>query len=584
MTADSDTRPPQSRPGRAAPRPNAVVDCGWGRLIFANTFEGSGTVAEMLRAEGPDKRDIAFYVAEPQVALAAAPQEVFLDPSVTFRLSFATYRPARQRRQVFSVRRLVSRQDAEAVNRIYAERGMVQVPPDFFWSVRDGRTVSVLVAEDSATGQILGAVMGVDHAEAFADPDRGSSLWCLATATTAPHAGLGEALVRRLAEHYQARGAGYMDLSVLHDNAQAIALYEKIGFRRVPVFALKRKNQINEQLFVGGADDSALNPYAGIIVREARRRGIGVDILDAAGGLVRLSYGGRSVRCRESLSDFTTAVSAAICDDKALTRRFVEAAGVTVPAQCDATDDGAVAEFLARHGKVVVKPARGEQGRGVAVGLTTLDEVRAAIGTARTISAEVVVEQHFDGMDLRLVVIDFRVVACAIRRPARIVGDGVTTARALIEAQSRRRAAATGGESRIPVDAETERCLRLAGLGLDDIPAKGEAIEVRKTANLHTGGTIEDVTAETHPALIDAAIRAARAIDIPVTGIDLMVTSPREAAYVFIEANERPGLANHEPQPTAERFVDLLFPLSIPAAVRQLTATARAQGETAPNA
>jgi hypothetical protein len=29
---------------------------------------------------------------------------------------------------------------------------------------------------------------------------------------------------------------------------------------------------------------------------------------------------------------------------------------------------------------------------------------------------------------------------------------------------------------------------------------------------------------------------------------------------VFIEANERPGLANHEPQPTAERFVDLLFP------------------------
>jgi len=30
--------------------------------------------------------------------------------------------------------------------------------------------------------------------------------------------------------------------------------------------------------------------------------------------------------------------------------------------------------------------------------------------------------------------------------------------------------------------------------------------------------------------------------------------------YVFIEANERPGLANHEPQPVVERFVDLLFP------------------------
>ena len=29
---------------------------------------------------------------------------------------------------------------------------------------------------------------------------------------------------------------------------------------------------------------------------------------------------------------------------------------------------------------------------------------------------------------------------------------------------------------------------------------------------------------------------------------------------MLLEANERPGLANHEPQPTAERFIDLLFP------------------------
>ncbi|MCW3045035.1 MAG: Glutathione synthase, partial [Actinobacteria bacterium] len=30
--------------------------------------------------------------------------------------------------------------------------------------------------------------------------------------------------------------------------------------------------------------------------------------------------------------------------------------------------------------------------------------------------------------------------------------------------------------------------------------------------------------------------------------------------HVVIEANEQPGLANHEPRPTAARFVDLLFP------------------------
>ena len=51
-------------------------------------------------------------------------------------------------------------------------------------------------------------------------------------------------------------------------------------------------------------------------------------------------------------------------------------------------------------------------------------------------------------------------------------------------------------------------------------------------------------------------------------GIDLMVASPHRPDYHFIEANERPGLANHEPQPVAERFLDLLFPLSIPQAAR----------------
>lgn len=82
----------------------------------------------------------------------------------------------------------------------------------------------------------------------------------------------------------------------------------------------------------------------------------------------------------------------------------------------------------------------------------------------------------------------------------------------------------------------------------------------RKTANLHTGGTLHDVTAQLHPTLRDAAERAARALQIPVTGLDFLVDAPDQPNYVIIEANERPGLANHEPQPTAQRFIDLLFP------------------------
>jgi len=151
-------------------------------------------------------------------------------------------------------------------------------------------------------------------------------------------------------------------------------------------------------------------------------------------------------------------------------------------------------------------------------------------------------------------------VAAAIRKPATIVGDGVHTISRLIEKFDRRRAAATKGESRIPLDAETERCIRESAYNLDSILPEGEKLAVRKTANLHTGGTIHDVTKRLHPELADAAVRAAQTLDMPVVGLDFMVRAPDRPEYRIIEANERPGLANHEPAPTAVRFIDLLFP------------------------
>ncbi|MBO0903300.1 N-acetylglutaminylglutamine synthetase [Jiella sonneratiae] len=551
-------------------RQNAILDCGWGRLVFGQTFADPRELANSLREEGPDRRDIAFYVKDPHVLLSHAPQELFLDPSHTYRLDLSTYKQGNRRPRGFFIRRLASEEDATEVNRIYQSRGMVQVHPAFFWSNRDNRALTYFVAEDETTGAILGTVTGVHGKRAFGDPENGSSLWCLAVDPQATHPGIGESLVRRLAEHFQARGCAFMDLSVMHDNDKAIALYEKLGFVRVSYFTIKRKNEINEKLFTGPNDDyEGLNPYARIIVDEARRRGIHTEVVDAAGGFFRLTHGGRTVLCRESLSELTTAVAMSICDDKTVTRRLVEAAGVRVPEQIPAgSDDEAVAAFIEKHGQIVVKPARGEQGRGISVGIESLEDAKAAIEAARKHSETVLLEACFQGDDLRLIVIDYRLVAAALRKPPVITGDGRSSIRELIEHLSRRRSAATGGESKVPMDAETERCVRQSGHGMDDVPEEGERITVRKTANLHTGGTIHDVTGDIHPALVEAAVAAARAIEIPVTGIDLMIKSPALPDYVFIEANERPGLANHEPQPTAERFVDLLFPLSVPFSVR----------------
>jgi GNAT-family acetyltransferase (TIGR03103 family) len=186
--------------------------------------------------------------------------------------------------------------------------------------------------------------------------------------------------------------------------------------------------------------------------------------------------------------------------------------------------------------------------------------LQKAVNWAGRFCQDVIIESYKQGEDLRLIVIDKQVVAAAVRRPPVIVGTGRHNISELIEKYNRRRASATDGESRIPLDDETRRCIRQAGYDLGKIIPVEEKIQVRKTANLHTGGTIEDVTDKIHPDLIEASEKAADALNIPVTGLDMIVPDLEGSDYVIIEANERPGLANHEPQPTAQRFVDLLFP------------------------
>jgi GNAT-family acetyltransferase (TIGR03103 family) len=542
---------------------NASVNCGWGNLIFAHTFSSNEALVEAVKNEEEGRRNLALYLRDPHVLLAIAPQDLFLDPSHTYRLWLAQYFPGRVQPQGFIIRRLQRKSDANDIHRLLMSRGMIPAEPEFIWSHRGSKVMQFFVAAEPDSGRIIGTVMGVDHHEAFDDPENGASMWCLAVDPQARHPGIGRALVAHIADYFAARGRAYMDLSVMHDNVAVIRLYEQLGFERVPAFCIKNRNAINQPLYMGRHADSGLNIYARIIVDEALRRGIAVDVLDAEHGYFALQCGGRRVICRESLSELTSAVAMSRCDDKRVTHKLLAGAGIRVPRQQWAGDRDANDAFLAECGRVVVKPARGEQGTGVAVNLSESAEVEEAIRAAAAHCDDVVLEEFVEGEDLRVIVIDSKVVAAAIRRPAAVQGTGRHTIAELIDKQSRRRAAATGGESRIPLDAETRRCLAKHGHALDDVLAAGERVRVRETANLHTGGTLHDVTAELSPALEDVCERAARVLSIPVVGLDLMVKSPAGEDYVVIEANERPGLANHEPQPTAERFVDLLFPQTV---------------------
>lgn len=536
------------------------VQCGWGRLLFGQTYQDPEALVRELLNEREGQRDVALYMRDPNVMLSYAPQQLFLDPSLTFRLALRQYSHQTKPNATVQIRSAESAEDENGINRIYKNHSMVPLFPGFLASHAHDPHLITLVAIDSSTDKVIGAVTGVDHKAAINDPDNGSSLWALAVDAQCPLPGVGMMMVHSLASTFKERGRAFMDLSVMHNNEEAISLYTKLGFEQVPVYCIKTKNAINERLFVGPEREENLNIYAKIIVDEARRRGISVDIQDAENGFFTLSLGGQTVSCRESLSDLTSAVAMSRCDDKSVTRKILVEQGLNVPGQ-EIVDQAFDAQsFLERYSRAVVKPAHGEQGQGISVDLKTVPEIEEAIVRAGAVSDKVLVEEYVEGEDLRLIVIDGKMIAAAVRRPPCVLGDGQHTIQELIQKQSRRRKAATNGESEIPMDNETQRTVSDQGFGLSDVPDNGIEVSVRKTANLHTGGTIHDVTDHVHPTLARAAFVAAQILEMPVVGFDFLVPNVNGPDYTIIEANERPGLANHEPQPTAERFIDFLFP------------------------
>ncbi|MCD8562999.1 MAG: N-acetylglutaminylglutamine synthetase [Alphaproteobacteria bacterium] len=545
------------------PRENVSIACGWGRLVFGHTFRENDEIVSVLKNETDGQRDLALYIRNPHVVVAGAPQSLFIDPSYTFRLTLADYESLTSQKGAFHIRPLDVEKDTACINRIYQSRKMVPIEAEALSQACARPYIKYWVAVDDHSDTVMAVCMGIDHKAAFDDPENGSSLWALAVDPQAKHPALGFHLVQHVTEYFKDKGRAFMDVSVLHSNKEAIALYEKLGFVQVPVYCVKNKNAINEKLFTGPKPAQTLNPYAMIIINEARRRGIRVEVLDEEENYFRLSMGASSIVCRESLSELTSAIAMSRCSDKRTTSRLLKKVDLRVPDQIEATDDDINAAFLKRYKRLVVKPAIGEQGAGITVDVRTLPDLERAINFAQTVSSTVLLEEMVEGRDLRIIVINQEVVAAALRKPPEVVGDGHTTIRALVEKQSRRRAQATQGESTIPMDAELERTIAGYGYTLEDILPKGEILQVRKAANLHMGGTIHDVTDILHPTLAEAAIKTAKVLDIPVTGLDFIVKDPAQAGYAIIEANERPGLANHEPQPTAQKFVDLLFPQSI---------------------
>ncbi len=99
------------------------------------------------------------------------------------------------------------------------------------------------------------------------------------------------------------------------------------------------------------------------------------------------------------------------------------------------------------------------------------------------------------------------------------------------------------------LDHETDRALAHQGLARNSVPAAGQYVRLRLIANSRTGCGAEDVTDIIHPDNAAVAIKAAKALELTVAGVDFIVgdvtKSWREVGGGICEVNSVVGLRVH---------------------------------------
>ena len=223
---------------------------------------------------------------------------------------------------------------------------------------------------------------------------------------------------------------------------------------------------------------------------------------------------------------------------------------------------------------VVTKPYNGNHGRGISIRLTNDQEVAHGYAVAREHARSVIVETFLEGDDHRLLVVNGNLVAATRRTPGHVVGDGKHTIEQLIEIVNQDPRRGVGHEkvlTRLELDAQAQKMLeQRRTCKPDSVPAAGQVVLLRSTANLSTGGTATDVTDVIHPDNREMAERAVRAIGLDVGGVDFLskdiTESYRTIGGGICEVNAAPGFRMHvapsegTPRDVAAPVIDMLFP------------------------
>ncbi|MBS7787397.1 cyanophycin synthetase [Flavobacterium sp. CYK-55] len=329
-----------------------------------------------------------------------------------------------------------------------------------------------------------------------------------------------------------------------------------------------------------------LGPSTGSIVDEAVARDIPWIRL-GTNSLVQLGYGVNQMRFQATITCKTSNIAVDIACNKEETKRMLDMASIPVASGGICVDEEDLENVIKKIGfPIVIKPLDGNHGKGASINVKNMDDAKAGLAHAKNYSRRVIVEKFITGFDFRVLVIDNKLVAAALREPAHVKGNGTHNIQQLIDETNKDPRRGYGHENvltEITVDRDTTDLLTKKGYTLETVPSKDEIVYLKSTANLSTGGTSVDVTDMMHPENIFLCERISRVIGLDICGIDIMapnLTQPlKENGGCILEVNAAPGFRMHLapseglPRNVAAPVIDMLYPPGKPSRIPIIAVT-----------
>ncbi|MDA9128861.1 ATP-grasp domain-containing protein [Candidatus Gracilibacteria bacterium] len=296
-----------------------------------------------------------------------------------------------------------------------------------------------------------------------------------------------------------------------------------------------------------------------LIINEAHKKHLQTEEISRENNLFSLNNDKKTIYFKSVDCGLNSSFGLKIADNKELTYKIAQENNIRVPRSIyiDRVDMGKISEISkSLVYPVISKPIDGARGDGVAVNLNSDDELRKGVEYSfqDTDVNRVVIQEQIKGEDHRILVIKGKVVAVTMRIPPYVVGDGKSTISELIEKENKNPLRGDGGDhdapmSNIKVDSECISHLDELGYTLESVLESTQQINVRKNANLSTGGLAIDKTTEIHPSVKAQAEKIAQICDLGFSGVDFFCEdisqSLEEGKGAIIEINATPGIRMH---------------------------------------